>query len=425
MTTTKVKWVMRWRYEISPRPVLPGVWRRREGGFLVRGKVTDPRTKVQRQLFKVLDVETALEARAWLEAEQQRVKAGTEAKKTVLFADYAASLAERKAADGRIKSAHSRAVIASIYTLHLLPAFGRLPIDQVRRVDVMQWRDAAAARIRAGEISPRTASGWWRILRATMREAAHEFELAHDPCAGLGAFDASEHPTYTYEEPNALTADEARRFLAAVRETAPQHFAMVVLGLSTGLRPSSLRPLRRAGPQADVLWDEGVLLVRRSHTHGDEVMNCTKTGQRQRIALPPTLLDILRAHVAELPPGPRADSDLLFPGRTGGFMAPAALNEVFARVLEACDLGKKLTPRALRRTFQDLTRAEAIDSVVVRSISGHATEAMREHYSTAREGEQRGALARVVDLAGAREAALSARGVRKGVKPRASRVAGA
>lgn len=143
MTTMKVKWVKRWRYEISARPVLPGVWRRREGGFLVRGKVTDPRTKVQRQLFKVLDVETALEARAWLEAEQQRVKAGTEAKKTVLFADYAASLAERKAADGRIKSAHSRAVIASIYALHLLPAFGRLPIDQVRRVDVMRWRDAA------------------------------------------------------------------------------------------------------------------------------------------------------------------------------------------------------------------------------------------------------------------------------------------
>ncbi len=143
--------------------------------------------------------------------------------------------------------------------------------------------------------------------------AVHQYELERNPIAGVDPFDTSEHPAYTHEEPNALSAEEGRAFLAKMRELYPQHFAMVVLALATGLRPSSLRPLRRQGPQADVLWGEGVILVRRSHTRGDEVMNTTKTGHRQRIALPPELVEILRWHADTLPEGPMAESDLLFP----------------------------------------------------------------------------------------------------------------
>lgn len=416
MTSSKVKWVERWRYEISAKPVLPGVWRVRAGGFLARGKVTDPRTKVQRQVMKVLAVETATEARAWLDAEQRRIREGAQVRARPAFSDYATSLLARKVADGRVKSAHTRSVVASILERHLFPALGLLPVDQIRRADIMAWRDAAAAKIRAGAVSPRTASSWWRILRATMNEAIIEYELPVDPCAKLGAFDASEHPTYTHEEPNALTPAEARAFVAKLRELHPQHFAMVVLGLATGLRPSSLRPLRRKGANADVLWDEGVLLVRRSHTERDEVMNCTKTGTRQRIALPPELVDVLRAHAAAVDAGPHRASELLFPGRAGGFQWAGTLGAPFAEVARTCGIAKRITPRALRRTFQDITRAAAVDAVVVRSISGHATREMQEHYSTAQEHEQRGALAKVVDLAVARDALSGGpRGVNGGV----------
>ncbi len=60
---TTAKWVIRWRYSISAKPVLPGVWRRKEGGFLVRGKVKDPRTDKVHQVLKALDVATALRNR--------------------------------------------------------------------------------------------------------------------------------------------------------------------------------------------------------------------------------------------------------------------------------------------------------------------------------------------------------------------------
>lgn len=69
------------------------------------------------------------------------------------------------------------------------------------------------------------------------------------------------------------------RFLAEMRIRYPDHDAFVFLGFTTGLRPSSLRPLRRSGPNADIKWEDGKLLVRRSNTRGNEVMESTKTGR--------------------------------------------------------------------------------------------------------------------------------------------------
>ena len=189
-----------------------------------------------------------------------------------------------------------------------------------------------------------------------------------------------------------------------MRERHPQHFAFVALGLATGLRPSSLRPLRRRGPTPDVLWSDGVILVPRSHTRRSEVMETTKTGLRQRIALPPEMMDILRWHAAGLPSGPMRDSELLFPSTSGGFRAASCLDDLFRDVAKAMGLAKRLTPRALRRTFQDLARAAEVKDVVTRAISGHATESMQRHYSTVRQEEIRSGLARVVSLAGFRQA---------------------
>jgi hypothetical protein len=56
---------------------------------------------------------------------------------------------------------------------------------------------------------------------------------------------------------------------------------MVALGFATGWRPSMMRPLRREGPSADVLWDKNVVLARRSQTRGDEVRQGGKSGGKK------------------------------------------------------------------------------------------------------------------------------------------------
>jgi hypothetical protein len=59
---------------------------------------------------------------------------------------------------------------------------------------------------------------------------------------------------------------------------------------------------------------------------------------------------------------------------------------------------KRVTPRAMRRSFQDLARTAEVRDVVTRSISGHATEQMQRLYSTVSDREQAESLTRILTL---------------------------
>ena len=61
-------------------------------------------------------------------------------------------------------------------------------------------------------------------------------------------------------------------------------------------------------------------------------------------------------------------------------------------------LGKQISPKAMRRSFQDAMREAQVANVVVRSLSGHLTEQMQQRYSTARGHEQESAIARILHL---------------------------
>jgi hypothetical protein len=61
-------------------------------------------------------------------------------------------------------------------------------------------------------------------------------------------------------------------------------------------------------------------------------------------------------------------------------------------------LKKQISPKAMRRSFQDPMREAQVANVVVRSISGHLTEQMQQRYSTAQGHEQESAIASIIDL---------------------------
>jgi hypothetical protein len=61
-------------------------------------------------------------------------------------------------------------------------------------------------------------------------------------------------------------------------------------------------------------------------------------------------------------------------------------------------LAKPISPKAMRRSFQDAMLEAQVANVVVRSISGHLTEQMQQRCSTARGHEQESAIARIIDL---------------------------
>jgi integrase len=405
------KWTKRWNSWVAPTRV-PGLWKRKGGGFLVRARVVEVTTGRMKEIRKVLPLADEAEAFKWLTDERARVKAGLvfAPQHSARFGDFAVSLLERKIATGDIKSKlgqekwtrtlkHLIGGTGSSNGGPLVAGFGEFYLDQIRVAHVEAWKAGIGALIVKGKYAPTTANSWLAILRVIMKAAKRQLELPHLATEGVEDFDTSGHVTYTEEEPNSLPPERVPEFLAGIRDLFPQHFAMTYLGLATGLRPSSLRPLRRRGSSPDVLWDQNRILVRRSQTRGDEVMNTTKQKTRYSIEVPEEVMKTLRWHVdTQLVTPEQKESDLLFPSLTGGYRAASVLTKPFVAVTEEMRLGYSFTPRGMRRTFNDLARAASIEAIVTRSISGHLTERMQEHYSTVRGPEQRDGIARVVHL---------------------------
>jgi len=394
-------WNMSWNWMAGCKPTKHSGIYRQPTGYRVRVRAIDPKTGTSKEVnreFEGITLDQALvkqaELRGWI-----RSGGRSNTRERVKYGDYATSLFERKLGTGELKSAKSRERWAQTQDGHLIPAFGDWYIDQIRRGDVAEWQAGQGGRVKKGKLSPHTVNGWLRILLTTLRQAVVDLDQEYDPTKGIRPLDTSTWHTYTEEEPNSLTVDEVPRFMAQGRALFAQHFAMLALGLATGRRPSELRPLRRQGSTPDILWGDGVLLVRRSETRG-EVMETTKTGRRLRIPLPAELMEILQWHVDTLSDGPMRESELLFPSMSGGYRAPSCLDKPIGEIAKAAEIKKALTPRFMRRTFQDLGRAANVHDFVVRAISGHATTSMQEHYSSVSGNEVREGLAKVIALAG-------------------------
>jgi hypothetical protein len=295
-------WAVRWRCEMAAKPTRRGIWRLKGGGFFIRARVTDRRTGREYQLTQVLRgphvvMREALEAQAQLRRDGVARIEGRIRSKT-LWSTYAASLFDAKVTEKKIKSAASRRRWADTLAL-LLPVFGMFYVDELRYADLVTWRDQVARWIRDGmpsrrkrdagknrivKLSPITANGWLSILKVVCAAMTKHFELEKNPAAALEYFATGR--TYTREQPNALTAKQARVFLTTMKRMCPQHYAMVFFGFISGARPSTLRPLRRQGEVTDLKWDERVILLRRSNSLGDEIMDETKTALDQASAAP-------------------------------------------------------------------------------------------------------------------------------------------
>jgi len=412
-------WKKHGRLEIR-KTKFPGISETRDGRYFCRCRVNNPRTGKQAEICQTIQAESAAAASTWLEQERQRIASGAapEVERAIPFNEFCARFVERAVAQGRLKSAKSRERWRDALKLHITPQLGDIFLDKLRPSDIEDfktamlkktWQPGARRKPRAKDkrpvvaprpYSPVSINGIVAIIRTLTAAAARELGIV-DPCAAVQDLDTSDHRTYSRERPNRLAPEDAPRFLQVFREMYPQYAGLVTLGIMTGLRPSSMRPLRRRGPSPDVLWSEGILLVRQSHTRRTEVMQKTKTAADQELACPPALMAVLERHVAEhcIPGTPKGDSDLLFPSATGGLLSASALDDPFRAVGKALGLPYKITPRSMRRSFKDLARRAGLAKLVESSISGHQTDSMTALYSTIDVAEQRAGLARIEALA--------------------------
>ncbi len=78
-------------------------------------------------------------------------------------------------------------------------------------------------------------------------------------------------------------------------------------------------------------------------------------------------------------------------------MQPASLRKPLRKALAATDVKRHMSAHRFRHTLNNLLR-QLSSGMVARSITGHTTEEMTEHYSHVGIEERRAAVAGVVSL---------------------------
>jgi integrase len=396
------------------KTIYPGIWRRPDGGFLIRASVPNPATgrRVDRErILSDADLDLARAAQLSMEEDLNRIVRGQAApvRDPDRFEDYARRWLRGKIESGDLRSNATHKRYTKEIERHLIPTWGAYYVNKITRPMVQKWRDELGAKCVAGTLKPATVNGWIKTFRQIVIAATHDYDEMRDPTLKIPLIDTTLHRTYTVEEPNSLLPSEVPVFMQKVHELYPHLYACIFLMFLTGRRPCEMRALRRRGVEADIRWDEGILLIRRSQTIGDP-MNRTKTGRDLEIFLPPGAMAILKRHVADLgdhyadPENGSAEhmraSDLLFPPARGRYMSEAVVYLAIRDAAVKAGFKKKITPKAARRTFTDLCRYGDVEDFIRESVSGHATAEMKRLYSTAAQNEIRGSLDRVLQLGG-------------------------
>ena len=409
-----MEWKTIGRIQVAPTKH-DGVYRRQDGRYWIRARVRDPKTG------KTVPFNVTIEAtndddaaRQLLERKNAIREGGAQTKKSpTRFAVFAVSVMEERP---RVRSQASKAKWANIVR-HLIEdefevtypdkrkerrTFGPMFLDQITHVEARAWRKHLETIVATGTFVVPFANDLIRHFKLIMRIASQEpHSLIAKNFDGLPMLDTSTYDPHPEEDPNSLDPALVKAFCEKARELYPQHFAMIVMAFTFGLRPSTMRPLRRKGERADIDWTTGRLVLRRSQVCRDVVMDKIKTKKKDVLYLPASVLALLKWHVDNLPAGPMRDSDLLFPSEGGGFRARSVLDRPFQVICKALGIKQRLTPGVgPRRTSKDLMRDAGVDHVVGMAMSTHGTEAMHIYYSTVRPDEKRDAAQAVSKLVG-------------------------
>lgn len=391
------------------RPYPPGVrpLAGRPGWWRVRVWTLDPKTGRRREVQRHFQGSEA-EAVLFRAREAAAVEAPGRPRRATL-AEYATTWIDAKADRGA--SERTLDMHAANLDDHILPTFGAHFIDSITAGDVDEWvRGCARVESTRGRpYNPNTINGWLGTLKQVLRAWARDNDRTGHPAQMVEPLRLTRDPD---APPNSLTPEQLRAVLAHMREREPQWFAYYFTGSMTGMRPGELAAL----DWPDVDEAAGVIRITKTWRGPRLGIGPTKTRRTRTAPLTPEMAAVLREHRAVVEDRQRrrlvrgageaspdgVDIRIVFPGpRDGRRLGTNVPHTAIQRAAEACGVAK-LTPKSMRRTFNDLMRIAGVEGIVLRSIVGHTSQAMTDTYSTVRRDEQADAVARVVSIVAGR-----------------------
>lgn len=271
------------------------------------------------------------------------------------------------------------AAAESIVRVHLLPAFGKLTLDEIGPEQIERYKGAKR------HLSAQTVKNHLSVLRRILTLAVEFGRLDRAPKIRMPRVPRAGFDFLSVVESAALLS-------AAVRPWA----LPILLGLRAGLRAGEIAGLRRG----DVDLARGVLAVRRSVVLGRE--GPPKGGAERYLPL----TDDLQAHLSGACVG-RSPRDLLCPGRDGAYMSKSGFARGLARACRAAGL-RIVGPHALRHSYATHLVAIGTPLRTVQALLGHTSIAVTERYAHLAAGAPEAAVAHLSETVKRASAGTSA-----------------
>lgn len=262
--------------------------------------------------------------------------------------------------------AATRDIYRTAFDLHVLPELGARRIDEIQRSDVV---DLIGKLVDKG-LAKTTIRINVSAFSALLNQAVEEQLIPANPAARTGKFYRRARSGRKEIEP--LSAQEAAKFLETVRERAPQHFALFLTALHTGMRSGEIAGLQ----WGDVDFGGKFATVRRNVWRGRAAG--TKTDRIRRVDLSDAVCEALEAHRRRLraewlKKGRNEVPEWVFANQEG---RPADMQNVknrwFYRCLEKAGL-RRIRFHDLRHTYATLLIQQGESLAYVRDQLGHSS----------------------------------------------------
>lgn len=363
-----------------------GITELEDGRLRVRATAKNPKTnKIEERQRTLSADQTITDALSVRDRLKRKIQGISEAEKrnVVFVADYAAKWLNRKTKTTKPRTARE---YKRVIEEKVIPQIGGIRLTSFAREDVLDWLEWAQAQTNSDgkPMAKSTIKGWWRVLRAMLRDASADQYLSHHYTERVPNIQTGRRDVRSYET---LTLREIRDLIDAAGEHCPKRYAEIVTLTLTGMRSGELWALR----WQDVDRERDLLLINRSVSDG-EIVESPKTGAERKVPMSPMVARAIQSHrwrqLANQPRGWRM-TDLIFPSDQGTPRLPGSLRKAFKKSTAKAGIDKKVTPQVLRKTYTTTLESAGVRDLVRREIMGHSGEGIDRHYKQAPTAEKR------------------------------------
>lgn len=347
-------------YQYTPKPAMTR--------FMARIKHRD-------RYFRKFGFSTISKARQWRQSRMGCIADGRlfpeEAKRreearqhqAMTLAAYAETWMKAKRASGLKYTTLRR--YESMIRVHLLPAFGTLPLAEVNRGKV---RELVAGLSEQGR-QPKTIQNVVLCLSAIYSDAIEDEHVPHNPALKTGKLIKTSKKG---EDVQVFTHEEERQLLHTAQERCPHYYLFLLLLFRTGLREGEAVALR---PE-DLSLRDRCLWVKRNFTAGQ--LSDTPKGRKQRRVdlsqdLAAGLKEYLVVREAETLLQGQAHEGWLFTSPQGGIIRSNNFRDrVWKPLLQAAGLPYRWI-HTTRHTFATRMIMNGANVVYVQKQLGHSS----------------------------------------------------